>query len=125
MSKHVVDLFWEYINNQDYDKLYEITSEDTKVWFPNTKEMFKDRESYIAFNKRCPFKRDMFVDKIYTSNEDAISLVRIYNKENDIDFRSTAFFKIKNDIIQDIVEYWGEEGEYCKRILGNTLSQKY
>ncbi|WP_425448316.1 nuclear transport factor 2 family protein [Dethiothermospora halolimnae] len=125
MGERVVKLFWQYINNADFDGLDNVMTNDAMVWLPNTKEVFKGKSKYIEFNKRYPDRWYVDLEKLYSSGETIISVAKIFNKERSMSFYVTSFFKLKDDLIEEITEYWGENGEPPKWRIDEKLSERY
>ncbi|MBU5676327.1 nuclear transport factor 2 family protein [Alkaliphilus sp. MSJ-5] len=125
MGENVVKLFWEYIHNADFDSLNELISDDASIWLPNTKEVFKGKRKYIEFNKKYPDRWYVDLEKLYVCGETVISVAKIFNSENTASFYVTSFFKVNNNLIEEIVEYWGDNGEPPKWRLHEKLSERY
>ncbi len=43
-------------------------------------------------------------------NDLLITVVRVYPKDQSVSFHVTSFFKIKDDKIQSVDEYWADDG---------------
>lgn len=110
MIKQRVKKFWEYINNADFDQLTEIMLADSNVILPNTKEIFKGCDNYIRFNKDYPGRWYARVEKLVVAGDDAISAVEITNDQG-TSLYVTSFFKFEGEMIKEVTEYWGENGE--------------
>lgn len=125
MNENIVKLFWEYIHNADFDSLNELMSDDACIWLPNTKEVFKGKRKYIEFNKKYPDRWYVDLEKLYICGETIISVAKIFNSENTASFYVTSFFKVNNNLIEEITEYWGDNGEPPKWRLHEKLSERY
>lgn len=51
MRENVVQLFWKYINNADFDSLNKIMSDGASIWLANTKEVFNRRDNRVLWGK--------------------------------------------------------------------------
>ena len=102
--------FWEYINKAEFDKLTEVMAADANVILPNTNEKFVGRENYIRFNRDYPGRWFADVQKLFEADDEIVTAVKIFNKEG-MSLYVTSFFKVKNGLITQITEYWGENGE--------------
>jgi hypothetical protein len=100
-------------------------SDDACVWLPNTKEVFKGKDKYIEFNKRYPGRWYVDLEKVFVCEETVISVDKIFNVENTLNFYVTSFFKLENNLIQEIIEYWGDTGEPPKWRIDENLSECY
>jgi hypothetical protein len=125
MGEKVVRLFWEHINNADFDRLNEIMSDNACIWLPNTKEVFKGKNKYIEFNKRYPDRWYVELEKLNVCDDTVISVAKIFNVENTISFYVTSFFKLKDNLIEEVTEYWGDNGEPPKWRVDEKLSVRY
>lgn len=125
MEKSVVELFWDCIHNADFDGLIQLMSEDACVWLPNTREVFRGTSKYIEFNKRYPGRWHVDLEKSYVSGETTISVAKLYNSDHTLNFYVTSFFKLKDNVIEEIIEYYGDNGEPPKWRLEEELSERY
>lgn len=125
MSERIVKLFWKYIHKAEFDRLSELMSEYARVWLPNTREVFVGKDKYIAFNKRYPGRWLVIVEKIYNCGEIVVSAARVCDAQQTRSFYVTSFFRIENDFIQEITEYWGENGQPPSWRLEEDLSERF
>jgi len=125
MGANVVNLFWCAIHTADFDRLNELMSEEANVYLPNTKEVFKGKSKYIDFNKKYPDRWLVELEKQYACDDVVITSAKIYNAEETVSFYCTSFFKITNNVIVEITEYWGENGPPPKWRIEENLSETY
>jgi hypothetical protein len=125
MKDSIVKMFWNYMSNAEFDKVGELIGENCTIWLPNTREVFRGRECYIKFNKRYPGRFIIEIEKIILKDNNVVTAVKVSNEDKEETFYATSFFKLRNNIIEEITEYWGDNGEAPKWRLEEKLSEKY
>jgi hypothetical protein len=125
MKEKIVRLFWNCIDSANFDGLSEIMTDETCVWLPNTKEVFRGKNKYIDFNKQYPGRWYANVEKIYITDDSVITVTYIFNQDQSITFFVTSFFIIRDDKIEEIKEYWSENSAPPTWRLESGLSEKY
>ncbi|MBL4930390.1 nuclear transport factor 2 family protein [Clostridium paridis] len=125
MGERVIRLFWECINNADFDGLSKLLHDNAYIWLPNTKEVFKGKNKYIEFNKKYPGRWYVDIEKIYECGETIITVARIFTNENTLGLYVTSFFKLKDDLIEEITEYYSENDEPPKWRVEKALAERY
>ncbi|WBW96930.1 nuclear transport factor 2 family protein [Oceanirhabdus sp. W0125-5] len=125
MGDNIVKLFWKHIHNADFDNLSEVMTDNACVRLANTKEVFRGKNKYIDFNKRYPDRWYVDLEKLYVCGETVISVARIFNDKKTVSSYVTSFFKLKDNLIEEITEYWGDNGEPPKWRLDEKLSERY
>ena len=116
--------FWKYINDAEFEQLTKIMVENSIVILPNTREIFKGRNNYIVFNKEYPGRWYARVEKIVAFENQVISVVEITNTEG-VSLYVTSFFIFEDNMIKEITEYWGENGEAPEWRINKGFSEKY
>ena len=111
MHTNLVMKFWEYIDQAEFDKLENIMTSDANVWLPNTNEVFRGADKYIAFNKKYPGRWFASVQSLFTDETVVISIVKVVDEEETASFFVTSVFSFSNQFISEIKEYWSENGE--------------
>ena len=125
MNKNIVKMFWNYMSNAEFDKVGDLMCENSIVWLPNTREVFRGRDCYINFNKKYPGRWIITIEKIISRDNNVVTAVKVSNQNNEENFYSTSFFKLKNNIIEEITEYWEDNGEAPKWRIKEKLSELY
>ncbi|WP_238883748.1 nuclear transport factor 2 family protein [Clostridium sp. YIM B02551] len=125
MGERVIRSFWECINNADFDGLSKLMNGNAYIWLPNTKEVFKGKNKYIEFNKRYPGRWYVDLEKIYECGETIITVARIFTDENTLGLYVTSFFKLKDNLIEEITEYYSENEEPPKWRVEKGLAERY
>ncbi len=125
MNENLVKRFWNLMSDGMFDEVGELMSEDADVRLPNTREIFIGRDKYINFNKRYPGRWIITLDKIFSKDDMVVSAVRVEAEDRSISFYATSFFTIKDNLVSEIVEYWGDNGEPPEWRIEERLSERY
>jgi predicted SnoaL-like aldol condensation-catalyzing enzyme len=125
MNEDIVKMYWNYMSNAEFDMAGTLMNENAVVWMPNTREVFKGRDFYVEFNKKYPGHWIISIEKILSIDNDVITAVKVSSKNGKESFYATSFFRINNNLIEEITEYWGENGEPPEWRLKEKLSEKY
>ncbi|MCQ4925126.1 nuclear transport factor 2 family protein [Tissierella carlieri] len=125
MKEYIVKKFWNLMSDGMFDEVGELMEEDAYVWLPNTREVFKGRDKYINFNKKYPGRWIITLDKIFSKNEIVVSAVKVEAEDKSSSFYATSFFTIKDSLISEIAEYWGDNGEPPQWRVEESLSERY
>ncbi len=103
-----VKTFWDLIDSKNFEELNSIYSESAVIHLPNTREAFTVK-NYIKFNSLYPGNwRVNHISDLNQRNK-VITVVTVTDGEST--HTCVAFFTLKDDLIIDQVEYWGENGE--------------
>ncbi|MDU5080091.1 hypothetical protein CIW83_05190 [Tissierella sp. P1] len=125
MKEYIVKKFWALMSDGMFDEVGELMEEDAYVWLPNTREVFKGKDKYINFNKKYPGRWIITLDKIFSKDEIVVSAVKVEAEDKSSSFYATSFFTVKDSLISEIVEYWGDNGEPPQWRVEETLSERY
>ena len=121
----VVRKFWQMFDEARFDDVAELLHPDCNIYWPNTRERFRGRQKLIDMNKRYPGRWYIDVSDVIVRDDLVVSVVRVYSKEDKQSFYATSFFKLKNGLIKEITEYWGEITEAPAWRITEGLSEKY
>jgi len=125
MIENTIKMFWSYMSNAEFDKVGNLMCENAIVRLPNTREVFRGRDCYVNFNKKYPGRWIIKIETILSKTNNIVTAVKVSNENNQESFYVTSFFKLKNNIIEEITEYWGDNGEAPKWRIEEELSEKY
>ncbi len=125
MNEDIVKMYWNYMSNAEFDMAGTLMSENAVVWMPNTREVFRGRDCYIEFNRNYPGNWNISVEKILSIENNVITAVKVSSDNGNGSFYATSFFKITNNLIEEITEYWGENGEPPEWRIKEKLSEQY
>lgn len=124
-NEEVVNRFWALFDEAKFDAAGELMEEGVAVWWPNTREVFKGRERFILVNKKYPGRWRISVEKIFSIEDTVISTVKIENEDKSIGFYATSFFTMKNGLIRQVTEYFGDNGQPPRWRMEEALSEIY
>lgn len=114
--------FWNYVVSQNKDNLKKHFYKDAIIIWHCTNEEF-NLEEYIIANCEYPGEWECEIERIIKGEKDIIIVTRVYS--GNISFHATSFFKMKNDKIKELDEYFGEDGIAPKwrrdKRLGNAI----
>jgi hypothetical protein len=54
--RKLIEQYWAYMGAGEFSKAGACMAADTAVWFPNTREVFRGRDAFVAFNQKYPGK---------------------------------------------------------------------
>jgi len=111
MHIDLVKKFWEYIDQANFDKLKDIMTSDANVYLPNTNEVFTGADKYIAFKKKYPGRWFAKIQSLFTDGTVVISIVKVLDEEESVSYFVTSIFSFSDQLISEIIEYWGENGK--------------
>ncbi len=121
--------FWQCFDDADFDGAGRLMRPDAVVLWPNTREIFRGRDGFIAINKQYPGRWRTTIEQMILHGDTVISVVRV-----DLDrvtgaaaagFHVVSFFEFKDGLISQITEYWGEDGEPPAWRARAGLSERY
>lgn len=125
MNESIIEKFWTLMSDGKFDEVGELMEKDANVRLPNTREIFRGRDKYINFNKKYPGRWIITLDKIFSKDEIVVSVVRVESEDKSSSFYAASFFTIKDNLISEIVEYWGDNGEPSHWRIEESLSERY
>lgn len=125
MNEDIVKRFWTLMSDGKFDEVGKLMKEDAEVRLPNTREVFKGRDKYVNFNKKYPGRWIINLDKIFSKDDMIVSAVKVESEDKTSSFYATSFFAIKDTLISEIVEYWGDNGEPPQWRVEESLSERY
>lgn len=125
MNESIIEKFWTLMSDGMFDEVGKLMQEDANVRLPNTREIFRGRDKYINFNKKYPGRWIITLDKIFSKDETVVSAVKVESEDKSSSFYATSFFTIKGNLISEIAEYWGDNGELPQWRIEESLSERY
>lgn len=123
--KTIVERFWHFIDQADFEQLGTVMAENAQVFLPNTCEVFKTTAKYIAFNKAYPGRWHANIERINVADDQVITTVRISAPDQDISAYVTSYFELREGKIIKITEYWGDNGNPPEWRLDSGFSEWY
>lgn len=110
--KTVVTKFWDLFDRKKFLEAKEfLHSEFTAIW-PTSKEKFLSRDLFIQMNIDYPGDWRTELQIFYELGDDkAVSTVFVYSHTEKGEFFVNTFYKFKEGLISEIVEYWSDVSE--------------
>ena len=102
--------YWSAVLRQDRAATAEFFADDAWVNWHNTNEHFTATE-FIRANCEYPGRWDGEVERIVENGDLVITVTHVYDREKIMSFHVVSFLCVKNDKIQSVDEYWGDDGE--------------
>ena len=124
-NEKVVRDFWRIFDEAHYEDVAPLLHPDCRVYWPNTRELFKGSKKLIDMNKFYPGRWHIDVVDVIPKNESVVSVVRVYSKEKKESFYAVSFFKFNEGLITEITEYWGNITEPPAWRLAEGYSERY
>lgn len=118
-----IQAFWEAVLAQNEQEIRKYFHKEAYINWHCTNEHFTVDEFMIA-NCEYPGDWDGEIERIETLNDLMITVVRVYPKNQAASFHVTSFFKIKNDKIQSVDEYWADDGSAPKWRIEKQIGKK-
>ncbi len=118
-----IQAFWEAVLAQKEHEIRKYFHKEAYINWRCTNEHFTVDEFMIA-NCEYPGDWDGEIERIETLNDLIITVVRVYPKNQAASFHVTSFFKIKDDKIQAVDEYWADDGNAPKWRIEKQIGKK-
>ena len=125
MKEEIIKKFWNLMSDGMFNEVGELMEKDANVWFPNTREVFRGRDKYITFNKMYPGRWIITIEKLLSKDDMVITVVKVEEENKSNSSYATSFFTIRDNIIDQITVYWGDNTEPPKWRIEESLSEKY
>ena len=124
-NEEIIKKYWGFFNDEDFDAAGKLMVCDVVVRWPNTREVFKGKDKFILTQKKYPGKWYISLKKIFSKEDTVITVVNVATKDKSISFYATSFFKMKNSMICEIHEYWGDVDDPPEWRIKQGLSERY
>jgi hypothetical protein len=121
--KTLIEKFWKYFDNQDYEATKKLLHPDFKAIWNTTSELFPSREAIITVNRAYPGKWFTKLQRVDLFDQGAVSVVFIYSDDNEAKTYAISFYTFKDGLISEISDYYAaiEEAPEWR----NPYSQEY
>ena len=103
----IVRDLWSTMDEQNWDRLASYFSENAAIYWPNTREVFNVTQ-FVMINKEYPGSWKITVDRLIETKDQIISVVKVSMENHS--FHAVSFFNFDAKKINQVVEYWGEDG---------------
>lgn len=101
--------FWRDVLAQDANRIRSCFDQEALINWQCTNERFTVEEFIIA-NCDYPGEWDGDVERVEQIHDTTITVTHVYPKDRSLSFHVTSFFRITDDKIQALDEYWAEDG---------------
>lgn len=101
--------YWTAILGQQADQLPLFFKEDACIRWHNTREQFTVAE-FIRANCEYPGEWTGEAERLETVGECSIMAVHVHTKDGSLSFHVVSFIRMKDDLISELDEYWGDDG---------------
>lgn len=101
--------FWRDVLAQDANRIRSYFDQEALINWQCTNERFTVEEFIIA-NCDYPGEWDGDVERVEQIHDTTITVTHVYPKDRSLSFHVTSFFRITDDKIQALDEYWAEDG---------------
>ena len=115
-----INEFWKCVASQDRDELRKYFSEDATIRWHCTNECFTVDE-YIIANCEYPGTWNGEVERMVQIDNNIITVARVWGEG--MSCHATSFFKIENNIIKELDEYFGDDGDAPKWRLNKKIGK--
>ncbi len=102
--------FWKAVLRQDADAIRSYFHKDARINWHCTNESFS-LEEYILANCEYPGAWDGEIERLEEVGDLFITVTRVFPQDKAVSFHVTSFFKIRDDKILSLDEYWADDGE--------------
>jgi hypothetical protein len=99
---------WERIQARDWDGARELLADGMVCRWPHSDERFEGADNFIAMNRAYPEGWQITIVDVAEIPGGAVSRIRV--EQAGSRFHAASFFTVRNDLIEDAVEYWVTEG---------------
>ncbi|PRX16939.1 SnoaL-like protein [Orenia metallireducens] len=121
----IVKKFWNCFDNGNFDETKKYLEANIIVRWPNTREIFRDRDSFVLVNKKYPGRWRIRIEKLISKGDEVVSVVKVESEDRVQSFYATSFFSFEDGLISEITEYWGNNGEPPEWRIKEKLSERY
>lgn len=101
--------FWKAVLQQDAEKMRTYFRENAYVNWHCTNEHFSVEE-YIRANCEYPGAWDGRIERVETTGDLTIVVVRVFTCDKALSFHVVSFMHMEEGLISSLDEYWGDDG---------------
>ena len=102
--------FWSAVLSQDRKALPEYFCRGAVIRWHCSNERFTVEE-YVRANCDYPGQWAGEIERIERTDGTVITAVRVFPKDGSASFHVTSFLRLRDDRIQELDEYWADDGE--------------
>lgn len=101
--------FWKAVLQQNAEKMRTYFKENAYVNWHCTNEHFSVEE-YIRANCEYPGVWDGTIERVETTGDLTIVVVRVFACDKELSFHVVSFMHMEEGLIRSLDEYWGDDG---------------
>ena len=101
--------FWKAVLKQDAGAIRVYFAQDAYINWHCTNEHFTVDE-FIAANCDYPGCWDGEVERVEETGDTVVTVTHVYAQDRELSFHGTSFFKVDDDKIIAVDEYWADDG---------------
>lgn len=124
-NENTVQKFWSYISNRNFTMVGSLMEKNVVVKLANTREKFVRAEDFVRFNEKYPGNWKASIEKLFSIKDVVISVVKLEDAEQPTSYYVTSFFVIRDNLITELTEYYGDNGEPPAWRVEQSLSERY
>jgi ketosteroid isomerase-like protein len=121
----LVKKYWDCMGAGRFDEAGACMAQDAVVWLPNTGEVFRGKNAFVAFNRAYPGRWSISVEKTLPAGDTVVTATRVESEDKSVSFYAVSFFAIEGGTIREITEYWGENAGPPEWRIRGGLSERY
>jgi hypothetical protein len=121
----VIEQFWNIISTAEFERLNDIMMENAVITFPNTRELFRNTQKYVEFNKQYPGRWFTEIERVHEIENIIITTVKVTAPDLGVSAYVTSYFELQNQKISSITEYWGDNGNPPEWRIESNLTEIY
>lgn len=106
-EKVLIERYWELFAAGKYFQAGALLAPGARVLWPNTGEVFT-QEEFVRVNQHYPGSWKISVESLETMESGFVSVVKVESRQDAQSFYAVSFFKLKDGLIAELTEYWGE-----------------
>ncbi len=105
-----IEAFWRDVLSQNRERLMTYFAPDAVIRWHCSNEQFTVDE-FIRVNCDYPGEWDGQIERMEALDEQIITVVRVYPQNHSASFHAVSFFKMKDDRIASLDEYWADDND--------------
>lgn len=101
--------YWRACEDRDWEAFGQVVAPDIVYRVPQTREMVRGRDDYVAFNQTYPGDWHLTVDRVIAQDGEGVSWTTFV--VGDEAMTGLCFFRLSGDLITEIDDFWPESYE--------------
>ena len=115
--------YWKAVLEQDEKTLPEFFREDALIRWHNTDEEFTVHE-FVRANCEYPGEWDGSIQRMECAGDTMITAAHVHTKDGTLSFHVVSFFRMEDNRIISVDEYWGDDGPAPAWRLDKKIGRK-